>query len=525
MNRREFCAGAASLGLTALGPAARAGQSAASQPAFERDPDPAGGYTPDPPRQFLFTDYRHIDPGDLGWVSPDGKGLPVADPPPPPVRAIATAQGVAQGIRLVAQKPIKQGPISGLAGRVTYEDGRYRAWSMAVSYGEGKHLGSYSVAPAVSIALSAGESKDGFAWEWKKGNEIKPPPVTGIDGDHFFIDPHGPPEERYKCIYNARVLTGVDDLWRRYQQIHPRHRDVRINGERVYCLFGMVSADGLNWKQVPEPLMIHMGDTDNTVYYDAWLGKYVLYTRLYWMQRRLIARAESDDFHQWTPVNPIVWPRLEDPLSWDVYTNGRTNYPGLPEHHLLFPVFYRRLTQDSEVHLHSSIDGIHWQRVPGGPVLVSGPPGSWDQGWLVAGKGMIPLEGDRVAIPYSATDHPHKYPRWPGVIKGNGGFCVWPRGRLVALTAEAAGSFRTFPIQVTGQQLKLNAHVARAGEIRVGLSGVKGRSTADCDPVIGDHAACVVTWKKDPQLSLQPGEHVTLSFQMRSAELFGFEWV
>jgi len=524
MNRREFCMAAGAAAALSASDLLASSARAATLPA-EADPNPAGGYTLKPPRQFLFTDYRHISPGDLSWRSPEGKALPVAGPPGPPVEAHADAESVARGIRLVAQKATKEGPIEGLPNRILHDDGRYRSWSIRVDYGSGESLGSYSRAPAKSISISCGESKDGHAWNWRDGSTVKPPDVSGIDGEYFFIDPQGPADERYKCIYHAQVLSGQADLWKKYQaHTHPRNRDVRLGPDMINCLFGMVSPDGLNWKPIPEPLLIHKGDTDNTVYFDEWLGKYVLYTRLYWMNRRMVARAESDDFRHWTPVEPILWPRLDDPLCWDVYTNGRTAYPGLPEHHLMFPIFYRRLTQTSEIHLHSSIDGIHWDRVPGGPVLVPGEPGSWDGEYLVAGKQLVPLSKDRIAIPYAGVDHPHKYPRWPGVITGKTGWAWWPRGRLCALRADEEGQFDTFSLKVTGQQLRLNVKVHRAGEIRAGLVGIEGRSVIDCDPITGDHLEHTVTWKGDSHLRIDLDAGVTLRFRMRSAELFGFEW-
>ncbi|NLE62130.1 MAG: hypothetical protein GX616_27550 [Planctomycetes bacterium] len=524
MKRRDFCAGTASLLAFAAGGAVGQPRRSTTLPA-EADPDPAGGYTLRPAREFLFTDYRHIDPGDLRWLSPEGASLPVAGPPEPPVQAHADAQRVALGISLVAQKPAKQGPIEGLPGRVLHDAGLYRSWSTRVDYGQGENLGSYSSAPAKSLTVSYGESKDGFAWNWREACQVKLSDVTGVDGEYFFIDPHGPADERYKCIYNAGILSGGDELWQQYRQTHPRHRDTRLGPERMFGLFGMVSPDGLQWKTIPKPLFIHMGDTDNTVYYDEWIGKYVLYTRLYWMSRRMVARAESDDFHHWGPVEPTLWPSLEDPLSWDIYTNGRSCYPGLPEHHLMFPVFYHRLTQTSEAHLHSSVDGIHWNRVPGGPVLQSGEPTAWDSGFLITGKGMVPLGNDRVAIPYMAFDHPHKYPRWPGVISSRTAWATWPRGRLVALSAEGEGRFRTFPVRVTGRRLRLNVRVRRAGEIRVGLAGIAGHAIAECDPIFGDHLDRVITWDGGEGLGLEPGAKVILQFQMRSAELFGFEWL
>ncbi len=531
MRRREFCAGVGStLLLSAMG---KSGATAWGQsvPASAPDLDPAGGFNPTLPSVFLFTDYRNIQAGDIGWTTPEGKSLPVAAPPDPPVAAVANPGKVARGIRIVAQPARKEGPVNGLPTRLAYDgatiqDGElYRSWNLRVSYGQGQNLGSYSSATAQGMTISCSESKDGYDWTSRDVSEIKPPEITGIDGEYFFMDPHGSAEERYKCIYHAHLQNPPSELWTQYQKLHPRHRDVRIQADRINGLFGLTSADGVNWRAIPEPLMIHYGDTDNTVYWDEWLGKYVLYTRLYWLERRIVARAESDDFRHWTPVEPILWPSLADPLSYDIYTNGRTSYPGLPGQHLMFPICYQRYTQQSEVHLHTSLEGIHWQRVPGGPVLVPGDPGTWDGEYIIAGKSLVPLGKDRVAIPYAGIDHPHKYPRWPGVIGGAAGWASWPRGRLAGLVAEETGEFATFRVKVTGRALRVNARVHRAGEIRVGLLNVKSREVEACDAILGDSLSHAVAWRGASELTVPPGSSVALHFRMRAAELFGFEWI
>jgi hypothetical protein len=527
MKRREFCLGVGSsivLGVASRLTRAEALAAPKSRPA-DIDPDPAGGYTLRPPSRFLFLDHRHVNPGDARWLAPDGKSLPVAGPPDPPVEAHADPQGVAAGIRWVAQKATLEGPIKGLPGQVCWHEGKYRSWSLQANYGSGRDLGSYSQSAVQALVVGYSESPDGYAWTSKQLGEVRPPQVTGVDGGYFFVDPHGPAQERYKGIYNARMLTGVEDLWKRYEaQTHPRNRDVRFGPTVMHCLFGLTSPDGVKWTHLSEPLLMHYGDTDNTVYFDEWLGRYVLYTRLYWTSRRYVARAESEDFRRFSPVEPILWPRLDDPPSWDIYTNGRTCYPGLPEYHLMFPFFYRRLTQTSEVHLHSSIDGIHWDRVPGGPVLEPGEPGSWNGEFVVAGRQLVDLGKDKIAIPFSGSTHPHKYPRWPGVITGGAGWATWPTDRLCALQADDEGRFDTFAVKVTGRRLRVNVRVRRAGEIRVGLSGIGDRSVTECDPITGDHAGHTVTWKGDSNSRVEPGASVTLRFRMRAAELFGFEW-
>lgn len=535
MKRREFCTGIGSaFVLSSIRGSTGQALAQTSTPA-EMDPDPRGGYTPVPPKQFLFTDFRHIQPGDLGWRGLDGKSIPVAGPPMPPVPAVADAGGMPYGIRLVTQPATRQGPFPGLPNVLVYHEGMYRSWRVGAVYPTGSDLGSYTVAPAKALEVSYGESKDGYEWKWRKVSEVSLPNIkipnnglpniSGIDGDGFFIDPHGPAEERYKIIFHALLLGDISGYWKQYQKVHPRYRDTRLSEKSLNGMFGLVSPDGVNWKAIPEPLMIHKGDTDNTAYYDEWLGKYVMYTRLYWLERRMIARAESDDFRHWTPVQPIVRPSLSDAPSNDVYLNGRTCYPGLPEHHLMFAELYRRYTQTAEIHLMSSLDGIAWDRIPGGPVMTPSDPGKWDSEYLCAGKNLVPLGNDKIGIPYVGLNHPHKYPRWPGVISAGAGWATWPKGRLVALVADEVGEFRTFVIKVTGTQLKVNIQAHRAGEIRIGVRGFADRSVDLCDPLYGDELAKTVTWKGNSDLSKAKGKDIVLQFKLRAAKLFGFEWV
>ena len=75
MNRREFCMAAGAAAALSASDLLASSARAATLPA-EADPNPAGGYTLKPPRQFLFTDYRHISPGDL---SKYGRPFPLSE--------------------------------------------------------------------------------------------------------------------------------------------------------------------------------------------------------------------------------------------------------------------------------------------------------------------------------------------------------------------------------------------------------------------------------------------------------------
>jgi hypothetical protein len=379
----------------------------------------------------------------------------------------------------------------------------------------------------VSVAIGYSESEDEVEWVERGRCPIEVPGQTAFDGFTFFIDPAGSDEERYKAVYTAHPPESERPaLWEAYQKIHPRHRDVRLNEKRLYCMYGVVSPDGIQWTPIREPLMVHMSDTDTSIYYDTWLGRYVMYSRLYWQERRWIGRAEAEDFHHWGPVNPLIWPSLDGSLSDDIYTNGRTEYPGLPGYHLMFPMVYHRYTQTSDVRLFSSADGICWSQVPGGPVISPGTPGEWDSEFIVGGKDLVPLGDDRVGIIYHGTSFPHKYPRWKGVLEAGGAaWAWWPKGRLCAVVADGDGEFFTFPLSPAGRELRLNVRTRRGGEVRVGLVGVTGRTVDECDPIVGDSLARVVHWKEQSDIGTNVGERITLHVKLRAAEVFGFEWI
>jgi hypothetical protein len=496
-----------------------------TKPGF--DADPIGGYVKRPPKAYLFTDHRLIHPGDVSWIAPDGKRLPLNNPPSPVVEAHADASHVPYGVRFVAQRartePVEGDPPTP-PGLVVEADGSYYAFGFKIDYPPGQDLGSSSTADPNAVWISGSRSKDLQSWQDLGKCKLDIPGQTRMDGFTAFLDQHGTPEERFKAVYMAHPAKDkIPALWEAYQKLHPRYRDVRINGESVNCIYGVTSPDGIKWTPIKEPLFTHYSDTDTTVYYDEWLGKYVMYTRLYRTDRRMVAICEAEDFRHWGPVSPLIWPGLDEPLSTDVYTNARTSYPRMPEVHLMFPTFYHRFDQTSDIRLFTSIDGLDWSQVPGGPVLARSSFHDSSVEFLVVSKPLLPLPNNRVGLRYSASVYPHKYPRWKQRLKpGKNGWAWWEKGRLVAVTADEEGEFVTFSIPVMGRELRINARTPRAGMVKVGLGG---RLIEDCDPIFGDSLAHPVRWKGKADVGIELGKAVSIRFHLRKAELFGFEWV
>ena len=492
-----------------------------------------------PPKTILFIDQRHIVCGHLKWASADGDGYSVhPSESQPPDEAISHKRLVPHGIRLVAQKATKHEPVTrgeGIPARVIYSDGVYRAWNYT---------------PQAETILYR-ESKDGFAWQAPVECTLETHGERPVGEGSAFIDMNAPPAKRYKFVYNARVpVDERETILAQIAEMPRLYRDNRLLDrsaiELLAATYGAVSSDGIRWTGIRKPLLLHKADTDVNCYYDTPLKKYVIYSRLYRQDRRWVGRAESDDFREWGPLKPLIRPPLDGALHDDIYTNAHTTYPGLPDHHLMFPMTYHRHDESSDVHLYTSEDGVSWARVPGGPVLCHGEPAEWDGAFIVAGRDLVPLGSDRIAIPYHGTSYPHKYPRWPEVVSARGsGWASWPEGRLCAVRAEADGAFSTLPLPAAGRSLRVNARVQRGGEIRIGVERLEGdraedttavttrreiatdgpgRSITDCDPIFGDHLARTVSWKGDPQLALAEGEMVRLHFRMRSADLFSLQW-
>ena len=509
------------------------------------------------PGVHLFTDWRWVQPGHVRWVDAAGANAPLGGDGPF-VDAQPVPNNVPRGLHLEAQPASLLGPLLGhtkpweasgvMPAQMYREGGRYRLWYMS---GDG-----------MDHNLCYAESTDGVAWgkpslglvEWEgsRDNNIvfggHLAAATGIHGPGVFLDPSCSNAERYKLIFIGRPRGPAGEaacrqLLERFKRERPADIDPNVaDPKRFTALYGAVSSDGLRWTMLPEPLVLHQSDTANVAYFDQQLERYVWYGRCnWWYGRRCIGRSETTDFRRFPTPELVAWPNTDVLASDDWYTNCKTVYPGSPTEHLLFPQLYRRAEDRFEVELFSSPDGIHWSRVPGGPVISPGPPGTWNGEWIGTAPSLLPLEDNRVGLPFHGLRYPHKFPRRADVLWAQLGLATWPAGRLSAIVASGEGAFVTPQLEVVGRMLRLNTQVRRAGRLGVqveaprrapagGQQGAElpvlpGRGIDDCDPIYGDHLAHTVTWHGESDLGHAGGEPIVLRFQLRAAKLFAFELV
>jgi hypothetical protein len=382
--------------------------------------------------------------------------------------------------------------------------------------------------------MAYAESSDGVNWvkpvvgtvtyQGSRENNL----VYGLDaspgrdshGGTVFKDPSAPADERYKIIHIGSY-------------------------EGRFCVFGGTSPDGLHWRMIEKPLIReYLSDTQIVVRFDPDKGRYVGYFRGWTKHehgtshgRRIISYAETERFDSWPTPQPLVTTAMYDDVDVDVYTNGYTPWHGA-DAHLLFPAFYRHNGDFSEVHMMTSRDGLNWQRPLREAVLPAGEPGTWSEGGLYAGTGIVGLRPGEWSIPFSPRRASHNRVFFDNSMPETGvATATWREDGFVSLDAESEGACTTLILDFTGASMRLNAWTRFGGEILVELAdasndnrrvhapAIEGRSFEDCDPITGDSVSHTVTWRGESDLSQWAGRPVRVRLRMRRARIYAMQFV
>lgn len=469
----------------------------------------------------------------------------------------------AEGVRWQVNPPVKTGFVlagthdweNGLifgASTVMEDQGKYRLWYTACPVPPGKVRNeTYH-----GFFLCYAESDDGTHWRkpelglyewngsWANNILMKVPMEVG---GGIFVDPTAPLEQRYKLIGR---LYGYQD---------ERFPDSRGTGPEGTGVYAYTSPDGLRWAFQPRRLYPFEADAINMAFYDAEQARYLAYIRTRIDKtRRSVGVIATTDLHQpWSyqPELPgriplALAPSKDDPLDIDYYCPAVVKYPWADDAYLMFASVYRHFPRPAmgtyvddgrkyhndgllDVTLAASRDGLRFKRVSREPYVPLGLAGARDSSQIYMTVGMI-RHGNEVLQYYGGLDYTHGMDIALPEMKQRGGL-MQVRQRLdgfVSLEAEAAGGqFTTPPLAFEGQRLALNLDVAVEGEIRVELRDEEGRPLegfgfADCQPIMGNDLARVVTWKYGTSdLSRLSATPVRVAFKLRLAKLYAFQFV
>jgi hypothetical protein len=335
----------------------------------------------------------------------------------------------------------------------------------------------------------------------------------------FFIDPSAPPEQRYKCTFLGHVKPTTVEYAR--QNGLPLSA---MTDPPSTVLFGAVSADGVGWRMLPRPIMLHDADTLTVTRYDPLLKRYVMYTRLYELGRRSVGLSETTDFSRWPLPTNVLSAGPEHHPSVDFYASAFTYYPARPEIRLMMCLAYDRAVDRSDVRLATSRDGHAFHFTPGGPVVAPARLQDPASEFLSAFPSLVRVPDGRLLVFCEGSRVPHKFPRHR--FGGSRQFAAfWPEDRLAAIEAPEQGEFTTARLVLRGKRLLLNLESARTGGIDVELRDeqfrpVQGRTFADADRIWGDRTHAAVTWRGNADLNDLSGRSLYLRFRLRAAKLY-----
>ncbi|HPD16989.1 MAG TPA: hypothetical protein PLE19_18735 [Planctomycetota bacterium] len=188
------------------------------------------------------------------------------------------------------------------------------------------------------------------------------------------------------------------DPARRYKMVH----DVGLGKPRV-----RFSPDGIRWGAAQEVQGFgeRQGDTHNNAFFDARLGKYLWFTKLY-LGERLVTRLESDDFLHWKSSGLVLRSTLDEGRDHQTYALTVFPYASIWLGYLMMYHVGRDRTVDCE--LAWSPDSVQWRRVqPGKAFLPLGAKGSYDGGCIYAQAGPPVVQEGRLLIYYGGSPTAH----------------------------------------------------------------------------------------------------------------------
>ncbi len=372
--------------------------------------------------------------------------------------------------------------------------------------------------------LCYAESKDGITWtkpdlgivefDGSKANNILMRSI--VDGT-VFVDPTAPPARRYKLLHT----------------VGPHEGGLRVS----------YASDGLHFT-TPKAVSPWCPDSQQVAFWDPDRKAYTAFLRKNTRRGRSVGRIEIKDIEApWSGESATVFEAdAQDPPDVDFYNNACVKYPWADDAYFIFPAAYHHFPPEMgndgllDVSAAASRDGIHWLRPDRGPYVTTGEATEWDAQFVMMGVGMV-RRGNVIYQYYNGVDLSHggtrrmtdeersKWRRWSQmgrVVQRVDGF-------FSADAAYEGGWLVTPPVVFSGSRLVLNVNTSSAGHARVGVIDAGGKvaagfSVAECDRILANNVAHVVTWRGKSDVSRLADKPVRLRFEMRSAKLYAFQF-
>ncbi len=304
-------------------------------------------------------------------------------------------------------------------------------------------------------------------------------------------------------------------------------------------ILALASPDGIRWRLIrQEPILTDAPfDSLNLAFWDTWHNHYVAYTRGvagkgqgdFFEGVRWIRRTTSQDFLNWTPLEPID---CGDTPYEHLYTNSCIQYQRAPGTYLMFPSrFVHERVPDpdwtydtgvSDIVFMSSRDGLHFDRSFMEAFIRPGLDlGNWHDRGIYFEVGVLHTSDTEMSMygmenAHLPTQRIRRYAlRTDGFVAVEAGY--------------AGGEFTTHPLIFAGGELELNYSTSAVGSIRIEIQDVEGRpqpgfALQDCPEKFGDEIEGVMRWNGGKDVSGLAGRPLRLRFALVDADLYAFRF-
>lgn len=337
-----------------------------------------------------------------------------------------------------------------------------------------------------------------------------------------------------------------------------RYKAVGAGFDTVKGIWVYQSPDGVHWTPMAPGPVFDQGafDTQNIAFWSASEQQYVLYYRVFseggYSGTRLVNRAVSDDFLNWTDQGTITFPKGEGPRPLaQFYVNQIRPYPRAPHIYLGFPARYvdhgltvsTRLLPEWELREKRMTVSPRYGTAVTDSVYISSRDGrnfrqsndvflrpglrarhNWSYGdnyiaWHVVETESTADDSPRELSLYATesyfTGRQSRLRRYSLRIDGFGSL----HARL------RKGEFTTKPVTFTGKELSLNVATSAAGFVQVEIRSLDGTplpgyTIADCDIIYGDALDRRVSWNGNASVESLIGRPVVLRVVMREADIY-----
>lgn len=273
--------------------------------------------------------------------------------------------------------------------------------------------------------LCYARSADGVTWErpdlglyeyqGKRNNNILlyGPAAAGkggVDGACVFLDEQAPAAERFKMVFSSNPgLSG--------------------KGPNEWWVYGGISADGLRWKMLEQPLLKRNSDTHNVCFRDG--DRYRMYIRMWsgglYEGRRQVGYCESKTFGGFASPTVILEPDKQDPADLHFYNSASARLG--KDQYVMFPSAYSTGEDAIRGHVAFSRNGQTFRRAGRLPAIDLGK--GFDSKSIYVLPGAVPGEKPNTFwIYYIGKGVQHEKNR-PGKVRYDGGL-----GRFLLTVSE-----------------------------------------------------------------------------------------